>query len=317
MFAMFLTKNIPSPSILPFLPSLFVVLILAATASAACDPTGLRNATSADEVVRLAYCVLLDRDPLNSDPAYHNWTEQITGATLSPHDLLLKIFDSQEFQAEIQNLSNADYVQFLYARVLRTAKRSADDPGPLQWVSSLNEGRLNRRSEFQGFIDSQEFKGDYPGLQRTFAVCNTGPSGGCGVIHVDRVTQCCPKGQHPEFNCQSCGIECQKPVAACVPDPPPQLKNLGTLPKFACRLSKNIPPGWVITSIDTDVDCQKATGMTVDNRMALENINNLRFKSGVCQSSPLPVGWRVEALGSIDPTCGSQLLLNRRETIVR
>lgn len=101
------------------------------------------------EFVTRLYNVTLDRDP--DAPGLADWKSRLGTHTASGRDVAFGFIFSQEFTN--RNLSNEDYVEYLYKAFFG---RASDAAGKADWVGRLNGGQ-SRVEVFDGFVGSTEF----------------------------------------------------------------------------------------------------------------------------------------------------------------
>jgi len=106
----------------------------------------------AAQVTRL-YDTVLQRGPDQAGLDY--WADQVEdfGGTLK--DIATGFLNSTEFQDKTGQLSNADYVEFLYQNAL---DRASDVDGKSYWVAQLQSGARDRADLLIGFSESAEHR---------------------------------------------------------------------------------------------------------------------------------------------------------------
>jgi hypothetical protein len=107
--------------------------------------------SAAAQVTRL-YDTVLNRapDPVGLD----NWVDQIEDRGGSLNDVAQGFLGSVEFQQRTGQLSNADFVEFLYQNALG---RASDPDGKANWVQRLSDG-ATRADLLVGFSESAEHR---------------------------------------------------------------------------------------------------------------------------------------------------------------
>jgi N-acetylneuraminic acid mutarotase len=100
-----------------------------------------------------AYLGLLTRDADHA--GFRAWLELLL-AGISREQIVESFLNSGEFQSNFgSNLTNAQFVQTMYANVLQ---RSADTAGLNFWAGQLNGGQMTRAQVALTFLDSIEFQ---------------------------------------------------------------------------------------------------------------------------------------------------------------
>jgi hypothetical protein len=115
-----------------------------------CNLTALRSDNSNGGAVAAAYCAVLDRPADNGGFAVQL---QALNSGLSRFDLLVRLYESAEFQSTILPMQNVDFVTLLYRRLLL---REPDAGGINVQLQALNSG-TSRETIFRNFISTQEF----------------------------------------------------------------------------------------------------------------------------------------------------------------
>lgn len=115
-----------------------------------CNLTVLRSDSSNGGAVAAAYCAVLDRP---ADLGGYATQLQELNNGLPRHELLVRLFNSVEFQAVTNTLPNVDFATLLYRRLLL---REPDAGGLAIQLQSLNNG-LGRETLFRNFVSTQEF----------------------------------------------------------------------------------------------------------------------------------------------------------------
>jgi len=106
----------------------------------------------AAQVTRM-YDTVLQRAP--DQAGLDLWVDQLEDRGGKLKDVANGFLNSAEFQAKTGNLSNADYVEFLYKNALG---RASDPEGKAAWVDRLNSGASDRADLLIGFSESLEHR---------------------------------------------------------------------------------------------------------------------------------------------------------------
>ena len=106
----------------------------------------------AAQVTRL-YDTVLQRAP--DQAGLDLWVDLMESGGASLKDVARGFLNSPEFQARTGNLSNADYVEFIYQNALG---RASDPGGKAYWVGQLEAG-FDRADLLMGFSESVEHRG--------------------------------------------------------------------------------------------------------------------------------------------------------------
>jgi len=107
----------------------------------------------AAQVTRM-YDTVLKRAP--DQAGLDLWVDRLEGSRGTLKDVANGFLNSAEFQAKTGNLSNADFVEFLYQNALG---RASDPAGKAAWVERLNSGASDRADLLIGFSESLEHRG--------------------------------------------------------------------------------------------------------------------------------------------------------------
>lgn len=115
----------------------------------------------ATDFVERAYRVLLDRE---ADPSgLHSQTAALRDG-VDKQSILAGLLLSPEARGKFhwEQMSNADFVQFLYQRLLG---RAAEPDGFRMWTDEIKTGRLTREVAIKRFLATKEFTIRHPELQ--------------------------------------------------------------------------------------------------------------------------------------------------------
>jgi len=105
---------------------------------------------AAAQVTRL-YETVLQRAP--DQAGLDAWVDRMEDRGASLKSVALGFLESAEFQQKTGQLSNAEYVEFLYQNALG---RPSDPAGKASWVQALDSGTKDRADLLIGFSESQE-----------------------------------------------------------------------------------------------------------------------------------------------------------------
>lgn len=110
------------------------------------------EAYSEDGAVYRLYRAVFDRDP--DEAGFKYWADRLDDE-LGFDQVIDGFLGSDEFHTLYAGTDDPRYVTKLYNHVL---KREPDEEGLRYWVSSIEEGRLDRGEVLAGFSESSEFK---------------------------------------------------------------------------------------------------------------------------------------------------------------
>ena len=108
--------------------------------------------SAASQVTRM-YDTVLQRLP--DGAGLDLWVDLLTGGGGTLKQVANGFLNSAEFHAATGSLSNADYVEYLYAHALG---RASDAAGKSHWVGQLDSGAADRADLLIGFSESQEHR---------------------------------------------------------------------------------------------------------------------------------------------------------------